>query len=64
MKEITEFISQVGFPIFVAIFMLVKNSKDNEILNKSLNDLKNSITELSALINNINDFINGDKKHE
>lgn len=44
------FISSVGFPIFVAVWMLYKSSKDSEKMSESLNELKNAITELTALM--------------
>lgn len=43
-------ISTVGFPIFVAVWMLYKSSKDSEALKDTVNDLKVAITELTALI--------------
>lgn len=43
-------ISSVGFPIFVAVWMLYKTSKDSEILKNTISDLNNSITELTAYI--------------
>lgn len=44
------FISSVGFPIFVAVWMLYKSSKDSEKMSDSLQELKNAITELTALM--------------
>lgn len=50
MSEIAPIISQLGFPIFVAIWMLYKTSKDSEALKDTIADLKNSITVLTTLI--------------
>lgn len=47
---VTELISSVGFPIFVAVWMLYKSSKDAENTQNVLNSLRDAITELSALI--------------
>lgn len=47
MNEIAQFISQIGFPIFVAVWMLYKTSKDSEKMNESINELKNAITLLT-----------------
>lgn len=47
---ITQIISQVGFPIFVAVWMLYKTSKDSEIMNTTIQDLRNAITELTTLL--------------
>lgn len=50
MSEIVPIISQLGFPIFVAVWMLYKTSKDSEALKDTIADLKNSITVLTTLI--------------
>lgn len=47
---VTQVISQLGFPIFVAIWMLYKTSKDNETMNETIQDLRNAITELTTLL--------------
>ena len=48
MNDIANFISNLGFPIFVAIWMLYKSSKDNERMTNTINELKNAITLLTA----------------
>lgn len=48
MNEIAQFISQVGFPIFVAIWMLYKTSKDSEAMKESINELKEAISLLTS----------------
>lgn len=48
MQDLTPIISQLGFPIFVAVWMLYKTSKDSEEMRKSINDLKNAITLLTS----------------
>ncbi|MED2598645.1 hypothetical protein P4215_32715 [Bacillus thuringiensis] len=52
MNEIAQFISQVGFPIFTAIFMMTKQSKDTQAMTGALTDLKIAIEK------------NGGGKHE
>lgn len=47
MNEVAQFISQVGFPSFVAVWMLYKTSKDSETLKDSVNELKDSIDILT-----------------
>lgn len=47
MNEIAQFISQVGFPIFVAVWMLYKTSKDSEALKDSVYELKDAIDLLT-----------------
>lgn len=48
MNEVAQFISQIGFPIFVAVWMLYKTSKDSEKMNESINELKIAITGLTG----------------
>lgn len=48
MTEVSNFISSVGFPVFVAVWMLYKSSKDSEKMNETINDLKNAINLLTA----------------
>lgn len=50
MSTMQGLISSVGFPIFVAVWMLYKSSKDSEALKDTVNELKNAITELNTLI--------------
>lgn len=48
MSEIEQFISTLGFPIFVAVWMLYKSSKDNEKMTETINELRNAIALLTA----------------
>ena len=48
MNDIANFISNLGFPIFIAVWMLYKSSKDNERMTETINELKNAITLLTA----------------
>ena len=48
MPDLTNIISQLGFTIFVAVWMLYKTSKDSEEMRTSINDLKNAITLLTS----------------
>lgn len=50
MSTMQGLISSVGFPIFVAVWMLYKSSKDSEALKDTVGELKNAITELTTLI--------------
>lgn len=47
---ISQVISQIGFPIFVAVWMLYKTSQDSEKMNSTIQDLRNAITELTTLL--------------
>lgn len=57
MNDISQFIANLGFPVFVAVWMLYKSSKDNEKMTDTINELKNAITLLTAEFkhNNTND---------
>ena len=47
---ITQIISSLGFPIFVACFFLFKTSKDTERMCECLRDLKEAIRILQEKI--------------
>jgi len=46
--DVQALISQLGFPAFVAIWMLVKTSKDTESMRNAINELTNAINVLSG----------------
>jgi hypothetical protein len=46
----SQLIGQLGFPIFVAIFMLVKQSKDTQNMATILTELRTTIQSLSDKI--------------
>ena len=48
MQDVANIISQIGFPIFVAVWMLYKTSKDSEEMRESIHELKNAITLLTS----------------
>lgn len=60
MNEISQFITNIGFPIFVAVWMLYKTSKDSEKMNESINELKNAI----QLLTNEMKHHNGENENE
>ena len=60
MQDVANIISQLGFPIFVAVWMLYKTSKDSEEMRESINELKNAITLLTSEVSHDN---NGDKNN-
>ena len=55
MNAMQSIISTVGFPIFVAVWMLYKSSKDSEKMSETIDDLKNAITELTAILTKTKD---------
>lgn len=48
MQELANFISSIGFPIFVAVWMLYKSGKDSEETRDAINELKIAITTLTS----------------
>ena len=67
MQDVVNIISQLGFPIFVAVWMLYKTSKDSEEMRESINELKNAITLLTSEVshqNNNEDKTNADSKEK
>ena len=57
MQTVVSFINSVGFPIFVAIYMLVTASKQNQQTIDALNELK-------IAVNKLTDKLEGDNKHD
>ena len=55
MSAVQTIISTVGFPIFVAVWMLYKSSNDSEKMSETIDDLKNAITELTAILTKTKD---------
>lgn len=51
-ESITNLISSIGFPIFVAVWMLYKSSNDSKELTAAINQLENAILDLKAYIQN------------
>lgn len=49
-QAITSMIGNLGFPIFVAVWMLYKSSKDSEEMRGAINELKEAITVLTEKI--------------
>jgi len=49
-QDISNLITQVGFPIFVAGFMLMKQSKDTENMTNVLTKLQTTIESLANKI--------------
>lgn len=52
LQVVESLISSVGFPIFVAVWMLYKTSNDSKEMTNTINELKNAITEMTTLLKN------------
>ncbi len=62
---LTQIISQLGFPIFVAIWMLVRDQKTKEELENTLNDLKEVINRNNIILEKIFEyFLKGGKNND
>ena len=53
-NDFSTFIANLGFPIFVAVWMLYKSGKDNERITETINELKNAIIILTSEIKHHN----------
>jgi hypothetical protein len=47
LDAVQQLISNIGFPMFVAIWMLFKNSKDQEKVSDALNKLESAISKMN-----------------
>lgn len=47
---LTQLIGSLGFPIFVSVYMLFKDSKDNKLVAEALGSLREAILILNAKI--------------
>ena len=56
MEEITELITNVGFPIACCVVLFINNSKFTEALNK----LNVTLSEITSRLENIEGKFNGD----
>lgn len=50
MSAVSQIISTVGFPIFVAVWMLYKSSEESKQTRQALSDLTIAVTKLSDKI--------------
>lgn len=51
--DVVEIIGNLGFPIFVAVWLLWKSHKDTEVIKDSVDKLENSIVELITYIKSL-----------
>ena len=58
LSAVSQIISTVGFPIFVAVWMLYKSSEDSKQTRQALNDLTIAVTKLS---DKIDEDVNNEK---
>ena len=52
MTEITQVIGNLGFPIFVAVWMLYKSSCDSADMRSAISELKEAIVVLTEKLDN------------
>lgn len=52
MTEITQIIGNLGFPIFVAVWMLYKSSSDSANMQSAISELKEAIVVLTDKLDN------------
>lgn len=56
MNELSQFVTQLGFPCFVAVWMLYKSNKDDKQLLDALNILESSVKELITYIHTMKEM--------
>lgn len=54
LDTMTSVISSLGFPIFVAVWLLWKSHKDTQVIQDSINKLENAIVELNTYVRALN----------
>jgi hypothetical protein len=47
-EQVSQLVGQLGFPIFVAAYMLIKQNKDTENMSKILTQLQTAIEHLAS----------------
>lgn len=52
-SDVMTLINTVGFPIFVAVYMIMKGQKDNENMKETINELKIAVQALTDKIDQI-----------
>lgn len=62
MESLMTIISQVGFPIAVAVYLLIRQEKRLEDMKQSFNDLKDSILGKDGVLDKIEDIKKGGNK--
>lgn len=55
MNEVIDTINQVGFPMFVAVWMLFKDSKEKELTRAALTELTMAVSQLQRAIHKEDD---------
>lgn len=55
MNEVIDTINQVGFPMFVAVWMLFKDSKEKELTRTALTELTLAVSQLKQAIHKEDD---------
>lgn len=53
-SDVSSMIANLGFPIFVAVWLLWKSHKDTQIIQDSIDKLENAIIELNTYIRTLN----------
>lgn len=56
-NEITNLIGSLGFPIVCCVYLIKKDSKSIDLMTATLNEMKNTLTELSTVNKSMVDLI-------
>lgn len=61
MEELTQIISQVGFPIAISIYLIYSVNRTNELHKAEIDGLKEAINSNTLTIQKLIDKLEGDK---
>lgn len=61
MQEWTQFISQVGFPIAISIYLIYTSNRTNEMHKEEIDGLKESINANTLTIQKLIDRLEGEQ---
>lgn len=53
MEELIKVVSNVGFPIAVAVYLLIRSEKRMEVLTESITNLTTAVDKLNKEINKV-----------
>ena len=56
LNDLINFIKELGFPIFVSVWLLLKESGDKEKMRQSIDNQTTAIQELKDIIKDLKDF--------
>lgn len=62
MKEISDFISNVGFPIFISLIMMYQNQSFNKMYEETVSNFSQKLASNTTVLNKVLDEISTKKE--